>query len=539
MASKQKKMPKSPRKGSRARPRGRARRLSPVPPSGRTLLAKAILDSTADAILTVDEGGTVWFLNAAAERLFGYTRDQIIGHDVARLVPGHAGEEPAPVAQAEVEPPVLRGGERELRAVRKDGAEFPAALRVTETSHAGSRMFIWVLQDITQRKRAEVERARLQGQLMVSDRMASVGTLAAGVAHEINNPLAAVIGNLTLALRQVEALAERAGGEGMVEVRDELRDAQEAADRVREIVRDLKIFSRSETESRVPVDVRHVLQSSLRMAHNEIRHRAKLVEQYGKVPPVDANEARLGQVFLNLIVNAAQAIPEGHATENEIRVATRLDQDGFVVAEITDTGAGIPAEVRSRLFTPFFTTKPVGVGTGLGLSICHRIVTTLGGEISVESEVGHGTTVCVRLRPTGEAPLEEPSAPVAPSATSRRGRVLVIDDDAIVGAMLRRVLAPEHEVTVVNAAENALDLIAKGARFEVILCDLMMPQVSGMDVHEHLEHSAPDQAAGMIFITGGAFTPRAREFLDRMTGRFVEKPFDVALLRALVNKRVA
>lgn len=527
-----------PRKVSHG-PRGR-RALSapPSPSSGRTLLAKAILDSTADAILTVDEAGTVWFFNSAAERLFGYSRDEVVGRDVAKLVPAHADQAREQIVSPEVGPTVLRGGERELRALHQNGAGFPVALRIAETMHAGSRIFIWVLQDITHRKRAEVEQTRLQTQLMVSDRMASVGTLAAGVAHEINNPLAVVIGNLTLAVRQVESLAECAGEDGITEVRDELRDAQEAAERVSEIVRDLKIFSRTETEARGPVDVRHVLESSLRMAWNEIRHRATLVKQYGEIPPVDANEARLGQVFLNLIVNAAQAIPEGRASDNQIRVTTRADRDGFVLVEIGDTGAGIPAEVLPRLFTPFFTTKPVGVGTGLGLSICHRIVTSLGGEISVDSEAGRGTTVSVRLRATAEPSRGKPCVPMAPSRASRRGRVLVVDDEAIVGSMLRRALAPDHDVTVVTRAEEAVELIEKGLRFDVILCDLMMPQVTGMDMHERLVLVAPEQAERMIFVTGGAFTPRAKEFLDRMQGRCVEKPFEVVRLRALVNERV-
>src|SRR6185503_2144128 len=170
---------------------------------------------------------------------------------------------------------------------------------------------------------------------------------------------------------------------------DEVRDARTSADRVREIVRDLKVFSRAQEDRRGPVHVEQVLESTLRMARNEIRHRAKVVKSYGKVPRVDANEGRLGQVFLNLIVNAVQAIPEGNYERHEIRVSTKMEQ-GMVMISVGDTGAGIPPEVQRRLFTPFFTTKPAGVGTGLGLAISHRIITSLGGSISLDTEVGKG-----------------------------------------------------------------------------------------------------------------------------------------------------
>lgn len=383
------------------------------------------------------------------------------------------------------------------------------------------------------------ERTRLRAQLMVADRMASVGTLASGVAHEINNPLSVVIGNLELAVRQVDALVASAGEEPVAGIREELKDAREAADRVAQIVRDLKIFSRTETETRGPVDVRNVLQSSVRMAWNEIRHRAQLVEAYGEVPFVEASEARLGQVFLNLIVNAAQAIPEGRAKENEIRIATRVDTEGRVVIEVTDTGVGIPADVMPRLFTPFFSTKPVGVGTGLGLSICHRIVTTFGGEIVIDSREGRGTTVRVCLPPAVEETQPRSMAGLIAAVPTRRGRVLVIDDDVTVAATVRRALGADHEVTATTRAEDAIEMVTSGKRFDLILCDLMMPQITGMEVHERLSQSARDQAERMVFLTGGAFTPRARAFLDSMRGRVVDKPFDVARLRALANDWVA
>jgi signal transduction histidine kinase len=387
---------------------------------------------------------------------------------------------------------------------------------------------------------SRTERRKMQEQLLISDRMASVGTLAAGVAHEINNPLAAIVANLELMSKGLARISGDLGeSETFRDVLDELSDARESADRLRNIVRDLKIFSRSGNEERRgPVSVKRVLESSLRMAWNEIRHRARLVKEHGDVPPVEANEARLGQVFLNLIVNAAQAIREGDAERNQIHVSTRLERaSGRVAVEIRDTGSGITAENLSRIFDAFFTTKPVGVGTGLGLSICHRIVTGMRGEIQVESQVGQGSTFRVLL-PVSAQQLEPTTFTPVILPPTRRAKVLVIDDEVVVAKALGRLLKLEHDVTLAASAGEARDQIEAGARFDVILCDLMMPQMTGMDLHAHLLASVADQAARMIFLTGGAFTAEARAFLDRVPNQRVEKPFDTQQLRSIINDRI-
>jgi CheY-like chemotaxis protein len=318
---------------------------------------------------------------------------------------------------------------------------------------------------------------------------------------------------------------------------DELKDARDAAERVRLLVRDLKIFSRSEDEKLGSVDVRRVMESTLRMAWNEIRHRARVVKDYGRMPQVRANDSRLGQVFLNVLVNAAQAIPEGRAHINEIRVATGVGPDGRVVVTIADTGVGMAPEVVRRLFTPFFTTKPVGQGTGLGLSICRRLVTSFGGAIEVDSTVGVGTVVRIAL-PAADGMEAAPERPRSAPPAERRGHVLVVDDEAMVAKALRRALGAEHEVTTLSSAEEALKRIMAGERFDVILCDLMMPQMTGMELHAELMCVAPEEAARMIFVTGGAFTPGARDFLDHSANLRVEKPFDMQHLRTLVNEKI-
>jgi signal transduction histidine kinase len=383
------------------------------------------------------------------------------------------------------------------------------------------------------------ERTDMQEQLSISERLASVGLLAAGVAHEINNPLSLVLGSLELARRRLDQLqTDQVEKSALGHVVDELDAANTAAERIRDVASDLRLFARSNDEEHGPVDIERVIRSSLRMAQTEIRHRAHLRLDFTPVPLIDANESRLGQVFLNLLMNAAQSIDEGRAEDNEIAVSTRLDEDGRVVAEVRDSGCGIAPEHRRRLFTPFFTTKPMGEGTGLGLSICHRIVTGFGGTISVESEPGEGSTFTVVLPAIPSATMSPASAAVEEPPAARRGSVLVIDDEPGIGLLIRKVVERDHDVMVTTSAVEALDWITAGRRYDLILCDLMMPHMTGMDFFEKLVHIDPGQAQETVFLTGGAFTPRARQFLVEMDNRCIEKPFDIADLHAMVNDHI-
>lgn len=245
------------------------------------------------------------------------------------------------------------------------------------------------------------EQARMRERLLLSERLVSVGTLAAGVAHEINNPLAVAMANLECVLEGLAPAPDAVCPREVAAYAEPLRDIEEALKRIRDIVRDVKLFSRPQESKTSDVDVRSVIDSSVRMAWNEIRHRVQVIKEFGPVPLVTANESRLGQVVLNLIVNAAHAVPEGTERDNQLRLITRTLEDGRAVIEVADAGCGIPKENLERIFDPFFTTKPAGVGTGLGLAICHTIVAELGGEIEVDSEVGRGTTFRVLLPQAG------------------------------------------------------------------------------------------------------------------------------------------
>ncbi|WNG35228.1 response regulator [Archangium violaceum] len=368
-----------------------------------------------------------------------------------------------------------------------------------------------------------------QDQLIVADRRTSVGTLAAGVAHEINNPLAYVTANIHFALQELPQL-RHLPEEDWDEVYSALTEAREGCARVQHIVQSLKSFSAGDDGKREPTDLSHTLESAINMASNEIRHRARLVRDYQPIPPVEANEVRLAQVFLNLLINAAHAIEPGASERNEIRISTHTDEQGRARVSITDTGSGMTPEVRARLFTPFFTTKPVGVGTGLGLSVCQGIVTRLGGHIEIQSEPGHGSTFTVVL-PASTAPVGSRPGEEAPLRKTRRARILVVDDEPLVGSALRRALGSEHEVLVMTRAREALSQVRQGPPFDVILCDLMMPEMTGVEFYSELQRTNPEQAEGVLFITGGAFTEVTRTFLEQHQGRALEKPIDMRALR--------
>jgi CheY-like chemotaxis protein/two-component sensor histidine kinase len=380
--------------------------------------------------------------------------------------------------------------------------------------------------------------------------MASLGTLAAGIAHEINNPLAYVTGNLEAVAETLVAVASAPGsivGREHAEVTAAISDARDGAERVRKIVHGLRVFSRSEDELRVPIALSGVIEAAIRMTSNELRHRAQVVRELGPVPLVVADDGRLTQVFINLLVNASHAIPEGRSDHNRITVRTRTDDRGSAVVEVEDTGKGIDPDVRSRVFDPFFTTKDVGAGTGLGLSICHGIISGLGGQISLESSVdpahpvgtmsGTGTIVRVTLpaaisapSPLPPAPSEQGPAAAAPS----RHRVLLVDDEPLVAHTMARLLRRDYDITVAESGHTALDHVARGERFDAIVSDVMMPNMTGIELLEELERVAPDQAERMIFLSGGAFTTQTRERLAELRVVQLEKPVTAKQLRASV-----
>lgn len=481
-------------------------------------------------IFLFDSRGVITACNDAFVAIIGSSREALLGLDmttlpntqiVATLRKALAGER----AQYDGEYTSVTAGRHSI--VRADFAPVRGQDGVV---HGG----VCIVEDVT-------ERRKMQARLAQSDRLASVGTLAAGVAHEINNPLAYVLSNLRYARRRYGECASMIEDvDARERIREAIEHAVDGAVRVQTIVRDLKTFSRGGDESRQNVYLERAVEAALTMAYPLIRGRAKIVRNYQPTDPVWADEGRLAQVFLNLVINAAQAIPDGAPSSNEICVRVYQTEDGRVCGEVSDTGEGIAPEHIARVFEPFFTTRASGVGTGLGLSVCHGLVTGFGGEILVESQLQKGTTFRVLLpRSCASSTTSRKSSTERKKRTSRprRRRVLVVDDETLLARSIELQLKDEHDVECVATGQDALDRLKKEQTFDLVLCDMMLPDISGIDVYERARAFNNGSHERFVFMTGGSFSPRVLKFLREHEVPFLEKPFTAEQLKELLEPR--
>ncbi len=483
---------------------------------------RALLDRLPDGV-AVHRDGIILYANPELLRMTGYDRaEELVGRSLLDVV--HPDERES-VADRLRDSGRTGARSRERRVVARDGTDRIVEITALPVLFEGKLAFVGICHDVTGRK-------QMEARLALAERMALVGRLAAGVGHEINNPLAYVLGSIELALGDLSA--ERNGAqrsERLERLEQHLHTMREGAERVRDIVRELKFLSAGTNDRLGPVDVAHTLDVAAATAQHEIRMRARLVKSYGPIPPAHANEGRLAQVFVNLLVNAAQAIRDGDVNDNEIAICTRAEGDNVVV-EIRDTGAGIAAEDLPRIFEPFFTTK--GNGTGLGLSISHAIVTAHGGTLTAERLPGRGALFRVTL-PASSEPLTEVPACSAPGSVAPRARVLVVDDEPRVASVLAQMLS-DNQVTLAHSGRDAIAVLSADPSFDAVVCDLQMDDGTGVDVYEYLVERAPELARRIIFTTGGAFTQRAREFLEQCPQPVLEKPFDAVRLATLLGR---
>jgi two-component system cell cycle sensor histidine kinase/response regulator CckA len=382
------------------------------------------------------------------------------------------------------------------------------------------------------------ELRRLQANAIQNDRAIAVGTLAASVAHEINNPLTYLLAHFQMTERDFENLQQvlgsisgSAGDEARAMVqnlRSHLAPLRIAAERIAGITRQLKTFSRSQAERLEPVDLRDVVRSVLQLVGKDLEARARLSLGLEEACTV-ADEAKLVQVVLNLVVNAMHAVEGTRCADAEILIRTCSVEDR-VTLEVEDSGAGVPASDRERIFDPFFSTKGIGEGSGLGLFVCRNIARGFGGDIAVEDRALGGARFRLSLPGRGREsrPLTSPEGSSTKNGASRQGRILLVDDEPLLEQALADTLRHAgHEVTSVRSGAKALEILLSPEPFDLVYCDLMMRGMTGMDLASTLEERAPGRLRRIVFMSGGAFTQQARDFLERHREQSVDKPFDI------------
>ena len=499
------------------------------------------LSSIGDAVVSSDDKGLVTYVNPVAEALLGVRQPQALGlgcQQVVKLIDEQsrlAIEDQVTVALRE-----LKSVQVEGILTSADGREHLLDASTSPIVDERGRVLgaVMVFQDVTETK-------QIQRRLERADRLASTATIASGIAHEVNNPLAFVVANLAFVLDAVRSFKVSASAAKLGpldgwcdEVETALTEAQQGAARVCQIVADLRVFTAIEPERVSPglpglresVDVRETLDWALDMATGALRF-VRVVRAFEPVPKVTGESTRLGLAFVNILVNAAESMSaEGHEPRR-VTLVTRTTEEGDAMIEIRDTGVGMTENVSRRVLEPFFTTKETGRGRGLGLSICHGIISSMGGVLELESAPDHGTVARVRL-PARTKTI----SPVAPliSDDEARGYVLIVDDEMMMRSVLQRVLGKQHILTCPKTSPEALALIDGGMRYDLILCDLMMPLLSGPAFYAELVRRHPDQARRTAFLTGGAVNPEILEFLHSSQNPCIQKPFDSIQLRDAV-----
>jgi two-component system, NtrC family, sensor kinase len=478
---------------------------------------------------------------------------------------------PADLVLLDLMMPVMDGWQfRTAQRADQAIADVPVVVMTSDPSpqataiHADAyvqKPFVWheLMHEI---ERVFLERARREqaARIEETDRLALLGTVAAGVGHEINNPLAFAMGSLEMIDEAMPALRAEITGllgpsptseqreslDGLLRRVDEvgglLADSRAGVGRVRMIVRNLRSLSVRPVERRERLDLLKVVDASVSMVSGQIKYPATLVRSYEDSPQVLGDEGRLCQVFLNLLVNAAQSMPGDRFETNRIGVSSRIEGD-WAVVEISDTGRGMSKTLQARIFEPFFTTNGAEGGTGLGLSISKDIVAAHGGRIEVQSEPEHGSVFRVYL-PLAKSDAEGLTARSAPPPASGvvpavgdgvRPRVWVLDDEPLVGQIISRSLQARCEVWVASEPRELFARLEAGDTFDVCCCDLMMPKMTGMEVRARIAAAWPQLLSRMIFVTGGPSTPDGLAFISRPDVHLLDKPFDVESLRSAVQ----
>ena len=485
----------------------------------------AIIASALDGIIVIGEDGLVRAFNPAAEAMFGHNKASVMGRPIGDIiVPEHLRAAHAHGFQRYLSTGQARvlGRRVELEALHAEGHVFPIELALVEFHLGGQRLFAAHLRDLSEPRRAAAEIAAQRERIHQIEKLSAMGSLLAGVAHELNNPLAILLAQSTL-------LKEKAPDADVA--RRALR-IEAAAERSGRIVKSFLAMARQKPAERVPMDLNAVLQGALEMTGYGLRSAGVVVELAlsAELPAFAADRDLLGQVVANLIINAQQALQE-KPHPRRLRLETR-PEGAEAVLTVADNGPGVPEAVRTRIFEPYFTTKPAGAGTGIGLSICRRIIEEHGGSIEVGISAEGGAQFTIRL-PLGAA------AAIAPAPVASRGPrldILIVDDEPDVAESLADILDSDGHATLVLADPKAAIALAGSRRFDAVFADLRMPVMDGMALRAALAETAPGIERRFVIMTGD--TVAGPETLQRGGDPplLLEKPFTPAEVRAVLAR---
>ncbi|MBI1774409.1 MAG: response regulator [Proteobacteria bacterium] len=496
---------------------------------------RVVFDTAVDGMILIDSRGTISMFNPAAERLFGYRADVVIGQNLKMLMPSPYQEEHDRYLETynRTRKPKIIGIGREVMGLRKDGTTFPMELSVGEAQREGRSFFVGIVHDITARRKTE-------GQLRQSQRMEAIGQLTGGVAHDFNNLLTIVMANLDLLEATIE---DRAEGKAMITA------ALGAASRGAELTHQLLAFSRRQTLEPNVIEINNLVEGMVRLLSRTLGENVEIDLQLGAdLWPVLADPTQLESALTNLAVNARDAMPDGgkliietkdvsldeaYAAQNPEVVA-----GDYVALVVSDTGIGMPPEVAARAFEPFFTTKAPGKGTGLGLSMVFGFVKQSGGHIKVYSEIGQGTTIRLYL-PRADAEATTIGAPKAAEtiASAKAGEVvlLVEDDGGVRNVVAKHLSRFGYRVLEAPNGPAALALLDRNLGINLLFTDLVMPGgMNGVDLAEQARAKRPEIK---LLFTSGYSEPALLSKLTKIKGAtLLGKPYKVADLARKIRQ---
>jgi len=490
---------------------------------------RSIMENATCGIFIIDQSGIISELNLEAEKIFGGQHNQMIGTDFKNFV--------LPSDQAYVDVQMKKMpikkiiGPYEGRIQRPDGNIRDVEFSAVHVANNEEKFIFAIINDIT-------ERNKLQSQKILADKLATVGTLTAGIIHEINNPMTFILSNLNYINEHLKTIkSDNIEQNKLIStLNDRIIESTDGAEKIREIVHNFKGFARVDQGELTWTNIHDVLNDAINMASSQFKNHASFEKNFAAdLPLLLLSSSKLHQVFINMLINAGQSMDGDDLHKNIIRVKTYVENDQVCI-EINDTGKGISPETIVKIFDPFFTTKPVGIGTGLGLSICYEIIHAIGGQIQVKSELGKGTTFSIYLpiNLITERRRRRPTITDTKEITGKR--ILIVDDEPALLNLLERILGNDNQITKAQGGRAAFNLLAKDSeQFDVIVSDLNMPDINGVELFQYITVNNPKLARHMIFSTGGSYTASMTEFLSSMKNPCLEKPFTREQLFQAIN----